>query len=394
MNIKLNFNKYTAFLTLILYPFFFPEGFENFIPIYKTCRNYYLYFSILLIIFFCIVKGNNLEPNTIRILNFTILYFLFIVIETLLVAGKFNEGFRKLFATPLLCIFIIICFNNSAKYIINALGNILIINMGLNCTLFNPIFFNRLVNVKTVAGEPSLIQFIGHVQSSVQIAALGLGIGVILRYINQKAKGNIILILSLITMGIAFTEASYFALALIVITYLFRKKLYKFYYHISFSFIFNFFIVLNCIVILYVLIMQIDFGARYQVWRPLIDQMGNHWIFGFGVYGTVIQPLWAIYYPKDIIAFNYAHNELLQLLIDGGIFLIIVFITYVNSLTNKVKIYDKTVCWIKIAFIILMMDSIFESVTEYNYFYVLLIVIYFSFKFINPIKHNEIDQVD
>ena len=320
MKKRIKINKKEILLSLLFIPFIYPKGFAEYNLVYKNFFTMWLYVSVISGIFLYLLYliKNNCRISPIVIV--TVLYFTFIVVETLLVSNHINEGLQKLFATPVLCMLCIACISYFNDIFIDALADCLILIMFLNCTVFCPPIFHYVVN-----SSLELIQFIGHVQVAVQIGSLGVLIGMILYYSGKKQKGIILVFLSVITMLIAKTDAGIGCFLVFILALLFRKELKKIVNKISNRMLFSIMIIVNLCTIIIVMINKINFGARFFVWLPLLSDMKGHFIFGYGVYGHLIKTFWADWVSNGI-GFNYAHNEILQHLMDGGIVLVILYL--------------------------------------------------------------------
>lgn len=374
MNVSITVNKKKIILYLILVPFFFPRGFCNFIPMYKGFYTIIMYFSMIISMGVFI---KNIIDNKFKInfqITLVLLYFLFIFIETIIIKGNVNEGLQKIFSTPILCLVTIIFIEKQEKEFVNVLSNVLICILFLNVTAFCPYVFNNMVHEES----GSLIQFIGHVQVASQISILGIFLSNCLILFNEKKKAKTLIVLSLITMIIANTDVSIICIICICIFFLFRKFLIKFVDKIATNFLFLNMYIFNLFVCIIVIAKKIDFGARYYVWLDFLNKIKNHIIFGYGVYGAKLTPFW-VAWEKNNNGMNYAHNDIFQHILDGGIILMILYlITFCLILKNTNKICNYWIkYWGNICIFLFLIIAIPESITEYNYFYMLVFLLAF-----------------
>ena len=95
---------------------------------------------------------------------------------------------------------------------------------------------------------------------------------------------------------------------------------------------------------------------------------------GYGAYGVLIKTFWHDWENSN--GMNYAHNEVLQLLLDGGIILLVAYIAMcIVLLRNRQQGVTKNVAyWFNAFLIAFLAVGICESLTEYNYFYIFLII--------------------
>lgn len=372
MKIRINRKKLESYF--ILFPFLYPRGFSEYFPIYKQGMTVWLYMAILWIIICFALKfiGGKLKvKNTILGI---FLYFVIMLIETLILQGGVDEGLQKVFATPALFMFFFIAFRDKIKEIISVIGNILLFDMALNCTVFCPFLLEKLLGENYITN----INFIGHVQICAQIGILGITVAYLILNFGYERRAKILILLSLTTMLISGAIASYISIILLIIAYLlynhggkclitkFPPKLY-----------FVLGTILQAVIVPIVIYYKIDFGARYYVWIDGVRKLTHHYITGFGVYGVLIYTFWMEW--TDSIGMNYAHNEVLQILLDGGITLLCGYLIMCLSLIRRysVKIDRRSRYWFNCFLILFLIIGVCESVTEYNYFYIFLLLLHF-----------------
>lgn len=372
MKIKINRKNFKWYL--ILFPFLHPRGFSEYFPIYKNIMTIWLYIAVFGIVTYFIFSLGNGKVKVTASFFCVLLYFGVMLTETLLLQGKLGEGLQKMFATPALCMFFILVHNRSMRYIIDVIANILLFNSFLNCIVFNPMTLRYLMGNEYIEN----LSFIGHVQICAQIGTLGIMVAYLIIRFGDLKKGIVLILLSLMTMLISAAIASYVAIIIIVVAYLFYNFGEKAYFaRISPKFIFLAGTVLQILVIPVVIYYRIDFQARYYVWFNAISQLPGHFLTGFGVYGVLIWTFWMEWTGSS--GMNYAHNEVLQILLDGGIILLLCYVLMVTSLLKKYSsnIDSKTRYWVNCLLLVFLIDGICESVTEYNFFYIFLLIISF-----------------
>lgn len=362
----------TAYLYFLLIPYIYPRGYDNYYPAYQAFFTGWLYASIAVTIWILIAQLKN-KAQIKNCLFYLLIYFGTMLIETLCIVGEVNEGLQKIFATPVLCILCMIYFRDKALDIIRVLANILIIENLLNVTVLCPPVMNYLLG--RMAEEN--VMFVGHVQMASQMGVLGFCLAFFLHHTGQKARGNVLTLLSVATMFVSGAEASYACLALTGIVFL----LYKLHFKLRLlqgntKLLFNLLMIFNAVLIATVIVHHIDFGARYFVWIPALNLIKTHEIFGYGVYGVLIHTFWMDWTP-GVKGMNYAHNEIVQLLLDGGIILLVAFLLMVNSILKYMKkVTDKSAkIWLNLFLIDFMMVATCDSISEYNYFYIFIIIL-------------------
>ena len=249
--------------------------------------------------------------------------------------------------------------------------------MILNITVFNQLIFPQLFSVD------NHIMFIGHVQVASEIGLLAVYVGY-LKAMNPDGKfeGYLLMIVAFVNMLYAETSASYIAIfELLVFMILGRNTGFR-------RFISKSVIVLTLILIIisgFIINIKIDsntyflntiLNGRLFVWNQGMDLVKESPLFGYGAYGVKIQVFWSQWVSNGI-GFNYAHNTILQLLLDGGIVLMVIFIIAVLSYIKTINIIHNgklryISCVIMLVFITV---GLVESLTEYNYFFIFLSIL-------------------
>ena len=117
-----------------------------------------------------------------------------------------------------------------------------------------------------------------------------------------------------------------------------------------------------------------EFSGRNFVWRAALDKFFQSPIIGYGIEGVLLETFWSEWVG---IGFNYAHNQIMQTLLDGGsILLVIYFImllacaSSINMIFNKEYKILANICLITFLFV-----SIFDSVSSYCYVFIFLSII-------------------
>lgn len=375
--LKIRINSYESFLYLILVPFLYPRGFQEYFSAYKIFFTSWLYIAIVLVLMMFIYSIARQKVSYKKCVWFMLLYFLVFIVITFAVQGGIKEGLQKLFMAPTFCLLCAMCLQHHSEKFIRCVGNILNFNFMLNITVFNPLLWNQFFY------SDSNIIFLGHIQVAAQLGVLGVLISYVLYKIDEKKKSRLLLILSLVTMIMSGTSASYMAVVFIIIFYLLSKRL-KFVKNILFrpGIAILTFLVVNLLIwyslsyftseIVDVSMTTITSGRTF-IWRQVFKLMEGHWLIGYGAYGVLIKVFWSQWTinPKGM---NYAHNELLQRLLDGGIILLLLFLLmlymYVKNINKTPNL--RLNYWSYVVLVIMMMIMIFESVTEYYYFFALL----------------------
>lgn len=382
MSLKLKINTKDWFLYMILIPFLYPRGFSEYIPVYKTFFTLWLYGAMIGISLMVLFEISN-RAVSIRTYNcWLTLYFAVMIFLTLLIRKSFNAGLQKMFATPALCVLCAIYLKKNPKALIKCLNNLLTIIFLLNFTIFNPLLWEQYFSP-----IENHITFLGHVQINTQLGVVGIFfacLGYCLN-INSKKEMNFQVILSVITMILSFTNAAYMALILLIMFWLFEK------FGIKKSFISKaqiyacLYILINACLFIFITykgislsIAGFSLNGRGHIWREALNTFFKNPIHGYGVHGVLIKVFWSAWTGNGQ-GMNYMHNQILQVLNDGGVMLFIPYIFMIFScIKNLNKIQSKKLqFWLSVCMIIMLFVMTFESVMDYFYvFFVFMTVSY------------------
>ena len=277
-------------------------------------------------------------------------------------------------AAPFLCLLLLMYTDRNGTVLLDVLANIILFDVFVNCTVLCPPIFRKISGLTT-----TLICSIGHVQTAAQIGLIGILLSILLKD-RKKNKRNIILMLfSIITMVISDTFVSEMVLLILLFCYVFRKKIDLMLKSIKLSKLYFGMVILNILVIVCVVHYRIDFAARLGVYTVVISKFLGSPLLGYGVEGIKIIPEW-MQWDKNAIGFNYAHNEVLQLLLDGGIILFVANLLLITKILNNAekKINKKDKYLFSVILIAFSVVSISESVTDYNYFWTFIFIMLYS----------------
>lgn len=369
MKIHVKYNN--LFWYLILIPFLQPRGLSEISPVLNQVFTGWLYVSIIGILFVFIFKvfrsKQRVKPSFVGI----ILYFGVMLIETLVIQGGINEGLQKMFVTPALFVLFLLTFKNKSKEILNVIANILLINTTLNCTIFSPPILEAIIGRSIYH-----INFIGHVQTGAQVGLLGIAVGYLIKELGYIRKGKALIIFSIITMLVSQTIVSYICCSLIVLFYfIYKMKSYTSIASISPAFIFIIGTIIQALIIPIVLIFRLDLSGRFYIWSDALNKLSGNYMFGFGVHGVLLRTFWSEWI--DPLGFNYAHNEVMQILLDGGILLLLCYLIMCIALLHSThkKFELNILYWFNCLLLLFMAVGVTDAFTEYNYYYIYMLII-------------------
>lgn len=380
-----------SFLNILYYciiiAFLFPRGT---IEINSVCKKIYtvaIWGSILIIWiqFFMYYFKMVIKKDSIPI----IAYFIIIMIITFGKRGFAIDGYQKLIAYPSICIFLICNLKKNPKMLLNVINNVVLLLLILNQVVLRKVF-----------AEQYHLTFLGHVQMIAQIGTLAVFCAILfwMIYKEKKMRTIIIIVLSLYTMFT--TDASTAVLTAIILCigmFLYKIKIYsvlvrtpKLYIIVG--------IILNLVVVTLSIINNLkyntaihflDFSGRSFVWIEALSKFKNEIIFGYGIDGVLLKVFWNKWINTK--GFNYAHNQILQNLLDGGLVGLILFMLMLFSFCKGIKKIEepKYRFLINIVIIIFSVIMIFESTSLYCYMYMCFSIIYALPDIIENMKEGE-----
>lgn len=361
--------------------FLFPEGFAVYFSGYKRVETLFLYFAIVLatlrIIYVYILSNKKIDFNLGLV--FILLYHLALLIITLKIQGHISEGLKLIFSVPVICVLLDYDCRNNLEIVIDAFTKIITIIFLLNILIFNQWFFKAYFLVD------NHILFIGHVQIASQLGLLGIFVGYIRqKYLKEKHSELLLICLSIVTMLYSQTSASYLTIGILCMLWLLKNNTLIKKVIIS---------QINLIVLVFILLSvysifndwgtkSLDFfrlsntltSGRVNIWMAGLDLFKQSPLIGYGIYGFKIVTFWS-QWTGNPLGMSYAHSTLLQLLLDGGIILAIIFILIVFSYIEKVKnsLLNNNCKYLIFGLLIaFLFVGLFESLTQYCYIFMFL----------------------
>lgn len=382
MKFKIKVNIKNWFLYIILIPFLHPRGFDEHSPVYKNFFTLWLFIAIagIFLLFIAEISKNNIPNKTY--FYWLMLYFFAMCILTFFIRQSFMDGLQKIFAAPALCILCAIYLTKNPKVFISSVNTLFIIIFLFNITIFSPLLWEQYF-----APITNHLTFLGHVQTCAQIGIVGIFFAYLEYYFfsYNKKKFFLQIILSIISMMISFTSAAYIALIILLIFYILEKTNFQKIFKLkgqTYALIYFFINILLFIFIFYhntsFTLGGFSLNGRGFIWREAINSFYKSPIYGYGVHGIFIKVFWSSW-TGDGQGMNYMHNQILQVLNDGGILLFIFFIFMIFSgLKNLNKLQNgKLKFWSATCILIMLVIMTFESTMEYFYtFFILMGIAY------------------
>ena len=363
----------TIFIYVVVIGFLFPRGYNEISDIYRKVCSVAMWLSVLLTWlqwFKCSKIKNKLGEGKIEVSVLQIgLYFIVAIIITIIIRQNISSGLQQLLAAPSVCTFMILNLRKKTKKLLNIIVNVLCFEFTINAfiTLLQPDFY----------GVYHMI-FLGHIQVVSQYGVLSILTAILywLLYHDKKKKLIYFLVITLYTMLTTDTEAAIFTAAGFLIALIIYK--WKWSRLLTFrSEVYVFFMVAMSVIVVYFstvntsLISYIDINGRNFVWQSALAKIKLHPILGYGIDGVLISTFWSE-------GFNYAHNQLVQNFLDGGLVLAFTFWAMILGFAkniNKIKIVRyKVLC--NASLMALLFIMLFDSTTLYIYMYMILSIIF------------------
>lgn len=380
---KKSINLLNIFWYIEAIAFLFPSGFDIYFPEYKKIGTIILFFALVLgvlrILYEAIISSHRVTFNIV--IGLVLLYHLALLIITLHIQGSITEGFNKIFSVPIICLLLNYDCKKNMRSVINAFSKVLIMIFLLNILVFNQWFFKSYFLVD------NHIIFIGHVQIASELGLLGI----LIAYVESKVSGGkfdgiILLVLSIITMLYSKTSASYVALGILIIAWIFKKNTFiRGVVNKYTGLIVLFLILIGTYLVFndwtkedldtFRLVTNLTSGRTY-VWLDGVRLFRQSPLIGYGAYGFKIVTFWS-QWTNGGVGMSYAHSTLLQLLLDGGIilasiFIIMIFVVIKKEKNNMVNNDCKYLSYVLL--IAFLAVGLFESLTEYCYIFIFLLL--------------------
>lgn len=382
MNLRINFSNLKIYYFFVLFAFLFPRGFSEYSEFYKLMYTFILWCSVLLIL----VKETKKILKKSKINNistfFIVAYFVFAIIDTIIVRKDLTSGLQQLFAVPVFCIFFVLNINTHARQILDTTISVFILFLSLNLIITPVVFKTNLFITPSIVNNEFLLIFLGHVQlvSQYCLAAILVSFLYYVTYQDKKTKIKYLIIIALFTMLTTDADSAVYSAFIIIFSYIAYKLRFSWFINLqSNKYVIALFLLNLAVIYLTAvnknLIPSLDFNGRQFVWKSAIDTIVDHPILGYGVDGVLLYTFWSEWLGRG---FNYAHNQILQNMLDGGILLTILFWGMISSFICKIdKVKSKIYRIIgNTSVIILLFLMIFDSTTLYMYMYITLILIY------------------
>lgn len=356
----------------VMIPFLYPRGFVETSDFYKGFFTLWLYLAMAVVVAWVVYDLLRNGPKNRWLECAVLVYYLLFVGITVLVQGGINAGLQKMFSAPALYLFCFLCLRKNSQRFLTVTGRILAVIFALNISVFSPPIAEKLMELYHV-------HFLGHVQVGAQYGVVGLLVAYLLLklYPQRRDLGIVLLGTSVITVLWTGTLVGYIVIAVLAFGALLlwtkparrqgwiQKGLrMDARWLVAGQLILSVGLLIFSLTKLDVLLRNefLSFNGRTFVWRDGIARFLERPVLGYGAYGVILETFWSE-------GMNYAHSELLQRLMDGGVVLCLVFYGMLWVLLGRVgRTADRdAVAVTNVLLFAVLMVMLFESVTEYHY---------------------------
>lgn len=380
IHINAQFNLKSLLCYFIMIPFLHPRGFDEYSSLYKGLFTAWLYGSLAIIISLYIADFAKGEARYKKSMIYMLCYYVLSVVLTLAAQHGLGAGLQKMIAAPVLCLVCAYYLRHDAQIFLDCLCNLLIIVLGLTVVVFNSFFFGQYFR------DEIHLMFIGHVQIAAQLGLLGIFLTYLLKRIQGEWTLRIaaLLTFSVGTMAMSLTSSSFLSLFVLVVG-LAYMKISKHGKLLAMN--------PNMFLVIYLLLNVMLFGmlalnnwqlpfsflslnGRNFIWKEGIRLVSERKLFGYGVHGVLIKVFWSGWNANGRDGMNYAHNQMIQVLLDGGIVLFISFLMMLWSYIQPLKKVEKSVgAFARICLMAVIVVMVVESTFEYYYILLFLSLI-------------------
>lgn len=361
-------NKIMAFF--LIFPFIYPIGLDN-IPILKKTIIVWQILAILVMFYntHFRIKKSIFKSWT---LIYVVVFHFAMLVTTLLITGSIDEGFRKIFIYPFAFIVAYVYFKKNRDLFLAVCIRIIWIEEVINVIFWNntSLFNGYFLGIRTYF--PIFGLFVFYIAFMCQHYSIN----------NTKFYSYTSVIMSVafvflesVSTGIVVYALLFLLLIMInnrkfekVLNVCDSKKLIPIAVFLNISIVFMNAIPLLSNIISGVLGETTTLTGRTYLWIKAIQEIKMSPIYGYGVYGKYIQ----LEYWNN--ALNYMHNELLQIMLDGGIILLFIFVMIIISLIRTIDSKEdykinKVETGLLFSMLVVMIT---EVPTFYSVFYVMI----------------------
>ena len=350
---------------IVLIPLLAPGGPEEMIPAYKTVMTAWSMLALFLLLFDSLLKILSNRQFVFPKVGFAT-YFVIAILVTLCSREGIGSGLQELFFYPVVFLYIIALNRDEVReYAVCTAMMLLLIFLIQLC--FSATFFEKTFH----------LTFLGHVQvfSQYGLLAIFLSLVILRKKWARPVLGWSLLVSALASMLLADADSAHYSLVivgvLLLVTGLFPSAC-----RIDMRIITIIMLVISVATVYLTISRQspfigteVDwtFSGRVFVWESCWELIQEAPLFGYGVENPPITVFW------NNSATSYAHNQILQSLLDGGLVLCIAMVWLLLSISSSINdISDKGVRRVSIVVsTALLFVMVFDSFTPYSYIFML-----------------------
>ena len=353
--------------------FFLPLGPVEFSSQYASFLKVCQFAALVLISIVVLRSVKNGSCSFSREFVAASLFFGSFLVITIFVQGGITEGFKNLFAWPLLSLYTAIELKSNPRQTLGCLSALLSLVMLLDLGV-TPLLY----------GEVYHLRFLGHVQVIFQLAILNFSATLLLVYLEGRLLPVRLFSIVVTIVDCFLTDAAsarvavlFFVLFLSSETCRIKDRNNQKSYSV-FSIADSRFLLITALsinlIIIFLSVSRSDFlglewgfNARNFIWEKALGYFSNSPLFGYGAQGVMFDMFWGA-------SGNYAHSQLMQELVDGGIVLTFFFYNMLYTFARKSNSIkdDKIRSVVRYAFFSYMLLMILDAVNLYCYFYIFL----------------------
>lgn len=352
----------------VLIPLLLPKGLDSLIPGYKSVTTLWAMASLAIILLDLVIRLSRGK----WVLNLPfglVFYYLMAIAVTGFSAKGIVNGLQELFLFPAFFLYLF-------SFTEEELREYAVSCMRILCVLF----LAQLIAPSTLFAGSLHMTLLGHVQVFSQYGLLAMTLASLV-YLNRWTA----LWLPVLTVALAVVcmvgvdaDSAHYALIVFAVVLLLLKVFpallnFDFRAVVLVSFVFSVLVVELTILRQSPLIgtdLDWTFSGRLFVWESADALFRQAPLFGHGVENSVITTFWST-------GMSYAHNQVMQCLIDGGIALLAAMVLMLCAVAKQVgKIADARFRMVALAaFCSLLFVMVFDSFTPYSYAFIFLALI-------------------
>lgn len=361
----------SIFMYIIVIGYLFPRGYNNINEVYHKACSMFMWISVLLTwiqwikyMSISVLRGKG-GKYTLQISG----YFIIALLITAICRKDFSSGLQQLLAAPSVCVFMLLNLKRTPKKLLDTIINVLCIEFTINALMsISQPYINGMYH----------IVFLGHIQVVSQYTLFSILVGMLfwLVYHDKKKKLIYLFLITLYTVITTDADSALFtAIGLLIALLIYKWKLSRVLTLRSEYYVFL--MIAFSVLIIYVSAINVNIfpdlyiNGRRFVWQSALEKIKIHPIIGYGIDGVLLSTFWTS-------GFNYAHNQLIQNFMDGGLILTIAFVMMILGFVKRVNeikmIKYKVLC--NASLIALLFIMVFDSTTLYIYMYMILSVIF------------------